>query len=165
MQFIQRGWQVIPTPHLSVAEVPLLCLLLLLGFFSKGQSKSTSFLHHPHPLSLHGPAMHTTQLCHNRTAFCSHGHYKVSSPWGSSASSWDRKSTLPFEIQPAKQSHPRKKTQTNQREIKDWKQQIFTLFFCPSYQKRTKIRTGFDQDPVAESGTFEGRKRQADKWF
>lgn len=73
------------------------------------------------------------------------------------------KSTLPFEFQSAKQSHPRKKK--SQREIKDWKQKIFTLFFCSSYQKRTKVRTGFDQGPVAESGTFEGRKRQADKWF
>lgn len=33
-------------------------------------------------------------------------------------------------------------------------------------RKRPEVRTGFDQGPVvAESDTFEGWKRQADKWF
>lgn len=163
VHFNQRGWQVIPAPHLSVAKLPLLCLLQIWGFCSIGQSKFTFFLHHPHPLSLHGLALHTAQLWHNRTAFCSHGHYnKVSS----STSFLDRKVNSAFWIPICKTKPSQgKKNPNQQRETEDWKQQIFTLFFHPSYQKRTKITSGFDQGPVAESSTFEGRKRQADKWF
>lgn len=100
------------TPHLSVVKVPL-----LLGFCSKGQSKSTSFLHHPHPLSLHGLAMDTTQLCHNRTAFCSHGHYKVSSPWDSSASSRGRKVNFAFRIPICKTKPTQRKKKYPKRDI------------------------------------------------
>lgn len=85
------------------------------------RTKSTSFLHHPHPLCLRGLAMHTAQLCHNRTAFCSHGHYKVSLPWDSSANSWDRKVNPAFQILICKRKPCQKKTKQKQKRDKGLK--------------------------------------------
>lgn len=126
----------LPQHLTSLAKVPLLCLLLLLGFCSKGQSKSTPFLHHPHPLSLHGLAMHTAQLCHNRRAFCSHGHYKVSAPWDSSASSWDRKVNSAFQI-PICKTNPSQKKKIPKRDkgLKTKNIHPVLLLFLPEKDK------------------------------
>lgn len=165
MQYNQRGWQVTTTPYLSVAqEMPLLCLLLLFGFCSEGQNNSTSFF------ITHTPCACVGWLC---TQFSCVAMQQLSAAMSTTRSDLPgtvlpvlgtEKSTLPFKFQSAKQSHATKTT--TKEKIKDGKEQRFTLFFYPSYEKRTKVRTGFDQGPVvAESNTFEGWKRHADKWF
>lgn len=114
-------------------KVPLLCLLLLwcfVYFFSEGHINSTWFSSPTGCVRRDRPCTRFSGHRWRWNTFCSHVHHKVRSPCDCPARSWDSKINSAFQI-PICKTKPSHKNH-NQREIKDGREQRFTLFFHPS---------------------------------